>query len=1323
MKRYAFLFVSCLIVCLTAKAQMGQFFSADRFSSSLINDLRQDKFGSIWIGTDYGLNRFDGYRFQTFLHSDDDPTSLVDNVVVCMLADTNGDVWVGTSQGLDRFDSQTCSFVHYAFPDSVRPRVTSLLRLRDGRLAVGTAGYSAYVLGKDGQLRLYGSEGHYYYSRLYEDRFARVWHSSYDDAITVDDKGRITTFHSTYGIPQAFVEQEGELLVICQHGILSYSDGQLKRANIDMSLIDKHNLILWKADIDASGTIYIGTRGMGVFTVAPGKNRRLEPLDVSCIGVDMQTTKVSSTLFDHKGNLWLGCHRKGLVLVPTKPAAFQSWSFEGQGVRLGSTISSLCEGDGGMTWTTVQGVGIYGFNEKGRVVAHPEAPDAAEFIFRDKQRRYWVGTDDGLYTYDPLTGRSARRLTFDCDKFNDMTSDDAGNIYISTFARGFCVFNPQTGYLRNFSMSDKNDSVRGRLCNNWILAMMPDSHGRLWMATSSGVACYDPKGNTFKPFGWPQLLDGIMCFSLCETTRGHILIGTNRGLYVYEPGQPEAVLFPGSDVLKDKVVNYIVESNDGHLWCSTSMGIWQYDPGEETFIGHVAGNGLTTKEYIFNVGMHTDADRVFFGHNDGLTVFSPKQFVAQQKQPQDSLRLTAFRVVDQYVESPTVVNGVQVTGGKPVISCEKFTVSYLDHTVTLAFSQFNFEVAQNVSLEYRVNNDPWIRQPEGSNEISLTHLQPGTYRVEVHACQGGDCSPSKVITITVLSPWYSSTLAYFCYFLLFLALLALLIIMWHRRANRRLDEEKMKFLINATHDIRSPLTIILSALKKLKGGKPGDLSAADVQSFFSSTFQPSVEAIEHNSKRILNLVNQILDVRKIDKQQMHLHSQETDMVTFVAGVCKMFEFNAQELNIKLHFLHEGIESLPAWIDRSQFDKVITNLLSNAFKYTHEGGEVLVVLKKADESGGQQSAGSLVLQVQDTGVGLDPESLRHIFDRFYQGSNSRRLNIDGTGIGLNLCKMIVDMHHGTISAANRTDGRQGSVFTITLPLGNAHLSPEEIDTTPEQPAASQSTTAGTSASTSSSRKRVLIVDDDAEIAQYIQQELRRYYKFGICSNGKEGIKELLQGDYDLVVSDVMMPEMDGFTMLRMIKSNLNLSHLPVIMLTSKAEVSNRLEGLEYGADAFLAKPFDMEELHLTIENLIQGRRHLKGKFSGAQQQADKLEQPEVKGNDEQLMERIMKAVNKNLNDSDFNVEMLCQEVGISRAQLHRKMKELTGLSTSEFIRNIRLEQAARLLKEQKINVTQVAYTVGFSNLAHFSTIFRKHFGVSPSEYSVMKEGEE
>ena len=1305
MKRYLLLLVPCLMMCVTLWGQTGQFISSDRFSSSLINDLCQDRRGTLWVATDYGLNRFDGYTFQTFLHQPNDSTSLSDNMVVCLLADRSGRVWVGTRQGLDFFDAATESFRHYTFPDGVKPRVSSLLLLRDGRLLVGTAGYGAFVAdiadGHEGgkgspqlALRRYGKQSSdTFYSRIFEDSKGRLWHSGFDETIIMEHQGKVATFHSSCGNPQAYVEQDGELLVVCMHGIMAYRDGQMKVADIDMSAIRSRDVVFWKAAVAPSGTIYIGTRGNGLYSIAQGQ-RRIENVDISTYGMDMQTAKVSATMFDAKGNLWLGCHRKGLVMVPLRPEQFRNWSFEGQGIRLGSTISSVCEGDGGMTWVTVQGVGIYGFNSKGRVVAHPASPDAVEFIFRDKKRRYWVGTDDGLYDYDPLSGRYSLRVTFDCDRFNDMTSDDEGNIYISTFSRGFCKFNPQTGQLHNFSMDEKRDSVRGRLCNNWILAMMPDRQGRLWMATSDGVACYDPKGDTFRPFGWEKLLPSIMCFSLCETSRGHILIGTNSGLFIYMPGKNEAEPFYEADALKDKVVDYIVETNDGDLWCSTSMGIWQYDSLGHEFIGYIAGNGLVKKEYVMNVGLHTDDDLVVFGHNDGLTVFSPQRLKPTHETLPDTLYLTAFRVGEQYVNAATKLNGVWVTDGKPTYDCTHFTLSYLDHTVTMAFSQYNYETAMNVSLEYRVNNDQWIRQTEGKNEITLLHLQPGTYNLEVRACQGGDCSPSKMVVITVRAPWYRTTMAYFFYLIALVGLLVLLGTMLRKKANQQLDEEKMKFLINATHDIRSPLTIILSAIKKLEPNS-------------------AVDTIERNSQRILNLVNQILDVRKIDKQQMHLRCSETDMVHFVAGICKMFEFNAHERDITLDFRHDGLDSLSAWVDCSQFDKVVTNLLSNAFKYTNDGGEIVVNLAAG-------TTNSFILRVTDTGVGLDSDTLRHIFDRFYQGNNSHNKKMEGTGIGLNLCKMIVDMHHGTITARNRTDGQQGSVFTVTIPLGCKHLRSEEIETQQMVQQTTYSHQAQAAQTSTTSRKRVLIVDDDEEIGTYIKQELGRYYKFTLCPNGKEGLKELLTNDYDLVVSDVMMPEMDGFTMLRMVKSNLNLSHLPVIMLTSKADVANRLEGLENGADAYLAKPFDMEELHLTIENLIQGRRHLKGKFSGAQQQADKLEQPEVKGNDELLMERIMKVVNKNLNDSDFSVEMLCSDVGISRAQLHRKMKEMTGLSTSEFIRNIRLEQAARLLKEQKINVTQVAYTVGFSNLAHFSTVFRKHFGVAPSEYAAQKE---
>ena len=416
------------------------------------------------------------------------------------------------------------------------------------------------------------------------------------------------------------------------------------------------------------------------------------------------------------------------------------------------------------------------------------------------------------------------------------------------------------------------------------------------------------------------------------------------------------------------------------------------------------------------------------------------------------------------------------------------------------------------------------------------------------------------------------------------------------------------------------------------------------------------------------------------------------MVQYVGNLLKSYEYTAKERNITFRYAPQ-VDKLEVWFDRKAIDKVVDNLLSNAFKYTYDNGEIEV---RVAEDGGKDA----VLQVIDNGMGIKGDP-RKLFDRFYQGSSSRSMHIEGTGIGLNLCKMMVEMHHGTVEAANRTDD-QGSIFTVRLPLGSDHLKKEEILTAEEKEKNTKQK--------AQSNYRVMIVDDDEEIGTYISQELGSYYHITPVTKGRDALRLLLGAEpdkqFDLVVSDVMMPEMDGFTLLRMIKTNMNINHIPVVMLTSKAAVANRLEGLEKGADAFLAKPFDMDELHMVINNLISKNLRLKGKYSGTQQQKDKVEEKQVKGNDEMLMERIMKVVNDHLDDSEFNVDMLTKEVGISRAQLHRKMKDMTGLPVSEFIRNIRLEQAVRLLEEQKINVTQVAYSVGFSNLAHFSTVFRK-----------------
>lgn len=579
-------------------------------------------------------------------------------------------------------------------------------------------------------------------------------------------------------------------------------------------------------------------------------------------------------------------------------------------------------------------------------------------------------------------------------------------------------------------------------------------------------------------------------------------------------------------------------------------------------------------------------------------------------------------------------------------------------------------------------------------------MKPGNYKLEVRATSNGQYSKKPtVINIKVCNPWYASPEAYLLYFLAIVSAVFYGFYTYERRRKADLEETKMQFLINATHDIRSPLTLIMGPLNKLKNRLEDAESKQDI------------DMIDRNAKRLLLLVNQILDERKIDKNQMHLHCQKTNLKEFLRGIVSLYNFNAQERSITLSLKEDETlneeGNLQVWIDRINFDKVISNLLSNAMKYTSDGGDITIIIGKNEKSA--------IIKVEDTGIGLKEEKTDRLFDRFYQGNNNSDIHIEGTGIGLNLCRALVKMHGGTIRAYNRTDGIKGSCFEVNIPLGKEHLKPEEIlqeDGT--------KTAESTGKRTQANRNfNILIVDDDAEIAHYIKTELSDWYRFEHACNGKEGLKMLLTSKYDLVISDVIMPEMDGVTMLKKIKSNTNVSDIPVILLTSKSEVENRLEGLRKGADAFLAKPFNMEELHILIDNLVDNVRRIRGKYSGAQGQKAKIEQIQVKGNNDALIERVMKYMNEHLADPDLNVEKLTEDVGISRAQLHRKLKEIAGVSAGEFIRNLRLEQAARLIEEGQINITQVAYSVGFNNQTHFSTVFKKHYGMSPSEYAETK----
>ena len=1287
--KHIILLLCSILFCSTVSAMTGQFIPSDRFSSGLINAMCQDQYGYMWIATENGLNKFDGYRFTTYYHRSGDSTSLGSNIVTSLYQDRQGQFWVGTRTGLHRYDFTTDKFINYPFVNEKNaPRVITLLERKNGEFLAGTSGRGLWTV-KDGAMsKIKGgystSGGNWYYNVMIEDSKGRFWKCGYGDEVTMMDKQGVHQFFVDQGIVSRIAEFGDEILIICLHGISSYKNGHMSHADIDLSALGSNDVIMSCAFQDHKGNIYIGTRGEGLFRLPKG-SRKLERVECTLQGMDLNTAKIWTISEDRLGNIWVGCMSKGLVILPSQQPQFAAWSFSAQRYFISSTITSLCQGDNGLTWCTVQGSGVFAFDASGRIVARPNAPAAAEFIYRDRRGQFWIATDEALYRYEPLSGRYQKEIALVADRINAMTDDNEGNLYISTFSRGFCIYNPETGAVKIQNGTDP-ESPKGRLCNNWVLAMLRDRTGHIWLATSSGVSCYDPTTDTFRSLGFDQLMDGMICFSLCETRQGDILIGTDQGLYRYTPGLPDVKPYSDDATLADKTIAYVAEAKNGDLWCATSMGIWQYDFKKQQFIGHVNGNGLTAKEYIAGVGMHTSDDVVYFANNDGLTVFRPSEVTGSHKQL-PVVNLTGFSIAGRAVSPLT----------------DEFSVSYLDNTMTLEFSLLDFNNPSNIIYEYRINKEKWIQNEEGQNAIQLSHLQPGTYNIEVRALSASVYSPTKTITVVVTPPWWRSTLAYFLYFVGLIGLVVLMGFMYRRRTHQQMDEDKMKFLINATHDIRSPLTLIMGAAGKLKNLNIEDLMSEEkLQSFNSSILQPSIEAIDRNANRLLVLVNQILDERRIDKNQMQLHCRETNLVDFISNICKLYQYNANQRNITFTFEHDKDHVL-AWVDRINFDKVVSNLLSNAFKYTFDDGEVKVILRELQKD--------IEIQVIDNGLGFKGDEADKLFDRFYQGSNSASLGMQGTGIGLNLCRAITQMHGGRIKAQNRDGNERGAVFTVTIPKGKEHLTPEQIMS--DEPAR-EVLSAGKTASTHHSH--ILITDDDQEIADYIIGELGDRYRFEYAPNGKEALKMLLMGTYDLVISDVMMPEMDGLQLLRRIKDNPTISQLPVIMLTSKAEVEYKLEGLKSGADAYIAKPFDMEELHIQIDNLIAGVRRLRGKFSGAVSQEERIENIEVKGNDEALMERIMKSVNANMSNPAYTVDTMAEDVGISRAQLHRKMKEMTGIATGKFLRNLRMEQAARLLREGKINVAQIADRVGYADQAHFSTAFKSHFGQSPSEYA-------
>ena len=884
-----------------------------------------------------------------------------------------------------------------------------------------------------------------------------------------------------------------------------------------------------------------------------------------------------------------------------------------------------------------------------------------------------------------------------------IVEDRHENLYVAVTGKGVLRYDVRTGEGRFLQGGPFRE-------NNWVASVFCDSQGRIWFGHFGMVSCYDTRTGRFLDLPFSPEIKSSSFYAFAEGDDHAIWMATRGGLVCYDPSGGGYSVMTAAQELPDDFVCGVVKDGKGDLWCSTMKGISHIDRETRKVTNYYAGNGLQENFYLEGRCTRGKDGVVYFGGGKGITSFNPG---TMRPAGLDAAPvITDMYIYDKRVNMQTRSGDTPIVE-EAVVHATDFHLAYSDNTFTFVLSTMDYRDAGSVFYEYRLKEfgEGWNRTQPGGNRIQYHHLAPGDYTLQVRACENGTHSPVKSVRVHVASPWYLTWIAKVCYTLLILGAAYLLFIAVRRKQREKIGEMKLQFFINIAHEIRSPLTLILAPLEKLMQ-KDNDAETGK-----------QLSAIRYNADRILNLLNQLLDVRKIDKGQMRLHCVETDMKCFLADLLEVFSEQAKQKGICLTADWE--ENLPSvWIDPRNFDKVLVNLLMNALKYTPKGGSIVVRVQVGSDSRRPDARPEYMeISVSDTGKGLNEKELKRIFERFYQGDANRDSASLGFGIGLNLCQLLVKLHHGTIFAENRKDTR-GSRFVVRLPLGCGHLRKEEMEaeTAETDVPAHGHIPAGTVVPTGEKAERhrtnyrVLVIDDDEVLRDFLQENLSAGYRVDTASDGEAGWRKVLSGLPDIVVSDVLMPGMDGIQLLKELKRNPNTNHIPVILLTSQVEFADRMEGLAQGADGYLGKPFRLEELDALISNLMANRLRLKGKFSGSQAQEGTVAPVELPNSDEVLMGRIMKVVNGNLGNPKLNVEMLAKETGMSRTQLHRRIKDLTGMTAADFIRNLRLRQAARLLKtDKRLTVTEIAYATGFASQSHFSTLFKKQYGVTPTEY--------
>lgn len=1378
-KTTAFLYQFILLTCFLGYSQkqpylFKNFTAEDGLSQHDINCITQDDEGFLWFGTNDGLNKFDGYNFEVFKPISGDDTTISGRIVQDIKKDSFGNLWIATLDGgLSLYDSKKERFKSF---NSVTSKMGSyanrIIISEDGVLWVQFKSKICYAVIKENidemafsllsnidklktennAKRIYTKDKAVYFETS-EGTYALKYLKTETDLQNIS----FEPHSDTYFVKQIKVKNNSKWIL--KDDSISYHQNESKVA-ISVNITDE------AATVDSKGTLWCVLKDrLSSVTYYQGK-LRINKVDFEALDfLTLKNNTVKSIFLDKTGNLWVGTNGGGIYKKTNNTFSFGHFSKDSTSNSLGGNkIRSLHEDQFGNLWIGTEGGGLSYLNQKNKNYtnfhAFTSAKDSrglsskkvfsiSENIIDSNNSILWFSTENGGINRLQIN-RNTDPKSFRFKKYNNPQTDGNNVFYraihsvmgegkeqlwIGYYGHGLGLAK-WTGSGDNIKFTfidspNENKQLSGKI----IRDIYRDSYGVLWLSTNNGLNKLDENStdiskSTFVSYQHnpkdPTSIGSNYILQIFESADNTLWVGTIGGglnkmiraldgsVTGFKRFNRQNGLFP------DDVINSIAEDSNGILWVGTNNSLIAFNPKNETYQTFLASE-LQNPEMSEISALKRGNNELVFGGINGINVFTPNNNTLTDIAPKTVL--TALNVMYTPVKPLEVIDG-DIYLENSITQTEHLYLDANANNFSLSFSALHYDNPLLNKYKYKLDgfDKEWIETSSALRIANYTNIPAGDYTFYVFGSNDNgtwSAAPAS-LKITIYPPWYWTTLTKILYFVLCLIILLLfgqytLIDIRRKRKlefdrlekekEKELNAAKLKFFTNISHELRSPLTLILGPVEKL---------ISKIDSLKKEDRLKSYTTIQRNADYLLKLTKQLLDFRKLEQGKTQLACAHINIVSVVKKISEQFNSLADKKNISIEY-HLPEKKIFGWVDVNKLEKIVHNLLSNAVKFTPENGNISikVIMKNPNQN---YPEGYFVLSVTDNGLGIKPNELKNIFDRFYQADNQNKKN-QGVGIGLSFSQSLARIHGGVLTVKSKL--HEGSTFTLTLPLGTAHLTSDQMIDDKELilenldlPKLQANDREEVISYENGDKPQLLIIEDNIEINHYIASELSDNYAIISCVNGTKGLEVAREKSPDVIISDIMMPGVDGIEVCREVKNDINTNHIPFILLSAKTTNESRVEGLQAGADVYLIKPFNMDVLKMQLSSLLENRKRIHDEFKKAPFEPNAVE---VKGVDEQFIQKVIAEIERNLDNASFTTNLLAKNIGMSRTTFYNKTKAITGLKPTEFVRNYRLKIAAQYL-EKGFSAKESMYRTGFNTAGYFTQSFKTLYKMTPSEYT-------